>query len=140
MTHTCETAESTRELGSRIAQSVPEGSIISLRGPLGAGKTIFVKGMAEALGITEQITSPTYTLIEQYHGLKDLDHLDLYRLDSVEDFYAIGGEELLYSNSITVIEWSEVIDEILPEMTIFIELKILEDGSRSITIEGGETG
>lgn len=137
MRRICQTASDTHELGSIIARSVPEGSIISLRGPLGAGKTIFVKGMAEALGITEQITSPTYTLIEQYHGTKDLDHLDLYRLDSLEDFYAIGGEEILYSSSITVIEWSEVIDQILPEGTIFIELVIEQDGSRSITIEGG---
>jgi len=94
------------------------------------------KGIAEALHITEAIVSPTFTLIQEYRGTLDLYHMDLYRLEGVEDFAGIGGEELLYAGGVTLIEWSEKIAEILPEHTIRIVLSIDEDGSRTISITG----
>lgn len=126
----------TRELGRRLGTHLGPGSIVSLSGPLSSGKTVLAKGIAEALHITEAIVSPTFTLIQEYRGTLDLYHMDLYRLEGVEDFAGIGGEELLYAGGVTLIEWSEKIAEILPEHTIRIVLSIDEDGSRTISITG----
>ena len=114
----------------------PPGSVISLRGPLGAGKTVIAKGVADYLQIREAIVSPTFTLIQEYEGSFPLHHMDLYRIEGLEDFDGIGGEELLYSEGITLIEWSEKIDEILPPHTIRVEISIGSDGSRTIVVTG----
>jgi tRNA threonylcarbamoyladenosine biosynthesis protein TsaE len=134
--HLCRTLEDTLALGLRIGQASFPGAVISLRGPLGAGKTVIAKGIALALGITEAIVSPTFTLVQEYEGRIPLHHMDLYRIDSLEDFAGIGGEELLCNNGITLIEWSEKINRLLPRETIFITIEILGDQSRSIRLEG----
>ncbi len=128
--------DDTLKIGRAIGEQLPPGSIISLRGPLGAGKTIIAKGIALALKIDEAITSPTYTLLQEYEGTLPLYHMDLYRIDSVDEFEMLGTEELLYGKGITLIEWSEKIDEILPEDTIYITLSINENQDRVITIQG----
>lgn len=132
----CTTEEETKEVGRKLGEIATTGTVISLRGPLGAGKTIIAKGIAEALGITEAIVSPTFTLVQEYEGRVPMHHLDLYRIDGIEDFEGIGGEELLYSAGITVIEWSEKIEELLPSETIRVTLQIQKDGSREIAVEG----
>lgn len=132
----CTTEEETKEVGRKLGEIATTGTVISLRGPLGAGKTIIAKGIAEALGITEAIVSPTFTLVQEYEGRLPMHHLDLYRIDGIEDFEGIGGEELLYSAGITVIEWSEKIEELLPSETIRVTLQIQKDGSREIAVEG----
>ncbi len=128
--------EETLAIGRLLGEQLSPGAIISLRGSLGAGKTILAKGIALALKIDEAITSPTYTLLQEYEGTLPLYHMDLYRIDSVEEFEMLGTEELLYEKGITLIEWSEKIDEILPEDTIFITLSIEENQDRLITIQG----
>lgn len=128
--------QETRELGKKIGSAAPSGSVISLRGPLGAGKTVIAKGVAEALRIDESIVSPTFTLVQEYEGTMPLHHMDLYRIDGVDEFGGIGGEELLYADGITLIEWSEKIEAILPPHTIRVEIKIESDGMRTITIKG----
>ncbi|MDD2296619.1 MAG: tRNA (adenosine(37)-N6)-threonylcarbamoyltransferase complex ATPase subunit type 1 TsaE [Sphaerochaetaceae bacterium] len=133
---TCTSEEETKEVGRQLGKIATSGTVVSLRGPLGAGKTIIAKGIAEALGITEAIVSPTFTLVQEYEGRLPMHHLDLYRIDGIEDFEGIGGEELLYSAGITVIEWSEKIEELLPSETIRVTLQIQKDGSREIAIEG----
>ncbi len=132
----CETVEETRALGYKIGKACPKGAVISLRGPLGAGKTVIAKGIAEALEISEAIVSPTFTLVQEYAGKQVLHHLDLYRIEGIEDFAGIGGEELLYGDGITVIEWSEKIDGILPKNTVYLSMEILDDQSRRITLKG----
>ncbi len=132
----CESIAETLEIGQMIAKHISSGALISLRGPLGAGKTVIAKGIAQALGITEAIVSPTFTLIQEYEGTLPLIHMDLYRIDGVEDFEGIGGEELLYQKGITLIEWSEKIDEILPPHTIYVTIEIGENQKRVITIKG----
>ena len=129
-------ADRTFAIGQALGRHLSPGTNISLRGPLGAGKTILVKGIASSLGITEPITSPTYTILQEYSGTMDLYHMDLYRISSVEEFEMLGTEELLYSKGITLIEWSETIDEILPEDTIFVTFVIKSDQDRIITIHG----
>jgi len=130
------TADQTLELGRKIGNCCIPGSIISLRGPLGSGKTVIAKGIASALNIEEPITSPTFTIIQEYDGRIPLVHMDLYRIESIEEFELLGAEELLFSTNVTIIEWSKLIDNLLPENTIFVEILIMEDSSRSIKISG----
>ena len=122
------------ELGKAFAERLKNGDVVSLRGSLGSGKTVFVKGVALALNIKENITSPTFTLVQQYNGNLQMNHLDLYRLTSVEDFYNIGGNDFLYPEGISLIEWTEVIDSILPENTYRITISLRQDLSREVNI------
>ena len=130
--------QETRELGKRMAGKVTPGTVISLRGSLGAGKTVFAKGFALGLGITEAIVSPTFTLVQEYDGRLKLYHLDLYRLSGEDEFESMGGEDFLYSDGVALIEWSEKIEDMLPDDTIFINITINEDLTRSIEIRGME--
>ncbi|MBQ0071139.1 MAG: tRNA (adenosine(37)-N6)-threonylcarbamoyltransferase complex ATPase subunit type 1 TsaE [Spirochaetales bacterium] len=131
-------AEETEKLGYKLGSLLEEGDVVSLRGSLGAGKTVLAKGIARALGIKESIVSPTFTLVQEYEGDKKLYHLDIYRLSGEDEFESMGGEEFLYPDGITLIEWSEKIDSMLPEDTLFIQVSIGEDQVRTITIEGGK--
>ncbi|MFA7559219.1 MAG: tRNA (adenosine(37)-N6)-threonylcarbamoyltransferase complex ATPase subunit type 1 TsaE [Sphaerochaeta sp.] len=136
MTFRTSSEAETIALGAQLGKKLKLGSVVSLRGSLGVGKTVFAKGIAEALGITEAIVSPTFTLIQEYEGTFDLYHMDLYRIDSSEEFELIGGDEYLYGRGITLIEWSEKIQDILPQETIYVTINLDDDGSRLITIEG----
>ncbi|MBG0766982.1 tRNA (adenosine(37)-N6)-threonylcarbamoyltransferase complex ATPase subunit type 1 TsaE [Sphaerochaeta halotolerans] len=136
MTVTTRCEEETRKLGRSIAKQCKPGTVISLRGSLGSGKTVFAKGLAEGLGIVESIVSPTFTLIQEYKGSFPLYHMDLYRIEGIEEFEMIGGEELLYGNGVTIIEWSEKIEELLPDSTIFVHINIMPNQERIITLEG----
>ncbi len=134
MTFVTKTAEETITLGKRIGEKLTPGTVLALEGTLAAGKTTITKGIAEALGITENITSPTFTLISEYEGRLPLYHMDVYRLDSAEDFINLGTEDLLYGKGISIIEWSEKVRSELPKSTITVSLEIQQDGSRTITI------
>jgi len=125
------------ELGRSIGETCKPGCVISLRGSLGAGKTVFAKGVARSLGIQEAIVSPTFTLVQEYEGRIPMYHMDLYRITSEEDFQMIGGEDLLYSDGVCLIEWSEIINYLLPTGTLFVEIKVNEDQNRTVTLKGG---
>ncbi len=90
------------------------------------------------MGITEPIVSPTFTLIQQYEGTLPLYHMDLYRIGSAEEFEMIGGEELLYSNGVAIVEWSEKIAEMLPDTTLFVDIDIMPNEDRVITLQGAD--
>lgn len=124
--------EDTIAIGKKIGNFLQKGDIIALKGFLAAGKTTLTKGIGLGLGIEDDLTSPTFTLISEYYGRLPLYHFDVYRLDSLEDFLNLGSEEMLYGNGVCVIEWSEKILEALPENTIFISLERQEDDSRRI--------
>ena len=117
--------DETKQLAAKIAKEVESGVIIALIGDLGTGKTIFAQGFAKAMGISETVGSPTFKLISEYVGAKCwLFHIDCYRLKNVQQFINIGGEEYLTTDTgITLIEWANVIEEILPKDTIIIKLK-----------------
>lgn len=138
MEYRSNSAEETEKLGFKLGSLLEEGDVVSLRGSLGAGKTVLAKGIARALGIKESIVSPTFTLVQEYEGDKKLYHLDIYRLSGEDEFESMGGEEFLYPDGITLIEWSEKIDSMLPDDTLFIQVSIGEDQARTITIEGGK--
>ena len=99
--------EDTERIGSLFAKKAKSGSLVLLKGTLGAGKTVFAKGVAKELGINEGIVSPTFTLVQEYEGRMDMHHLDLYRISGCDEFESMGGEEFLYSSGITLIEWAE---------------------------------
>jgi tRNA threonylcarbamoyladenosine biosynthesis protein TsaE len=125
----------TIEFGSRLAADLPPGSVLALTGELGAGKTCLVKGIARGLGVQQEVTSPTFTLIHEYRGGRlPLYHVDLYRLDSVEQAVGIGIEEYLPGDGVTVIEWAERIEPLLPPGTKRIRLSLVNDTSRRIEV------
>ncbi|MCY1152265.1 MAG: tRNA (adenosine(37)-N6)-threonylcarbamoyltransferase complex ATPase subunit type 1 TsaE [Sphaerochaetaceae bacterium] len=126
--------EDTIEIGKKIGQMCKSGTVISLRGSLGAGKTVIAKGIAQYLNIEDAIVSPTFTIIQEYDGDLPLYHMDLYRISGCDEFEMLGGEEMLYGNGVTLIEWSEKIEEMLPDNTIYIDINILDNLDREITL------
>ena len=131
-------AEETIELGIIIGQKLKPGDIVALKGNLAAGKTTFTKGIAISLDIKDVITSPTYTLISEYYGKLPLYHMDMYRIAGIEEFEMLGVDEMLFGSGISIIEWSERIEEYLPEDHIVIDIQRKEDSSRTIKIKGLE--
>jgi tRNA threonylcarbamoyladenosine biosynthesis protein TsaE len=118
----------------RIGRSLRPGAVVSLEGPLGAGKTVLVQGIARALGIDEPITSPTFTLISQYRGALDLYHVDLYRIQAEEEIEELGLEELMAGEGVVVIEWGEKAARFLPADAIRIRLILDARGGRHIRL------
>lgn len=115
--------EETVEIGKNIGNVLRSGDIISLTGDLGTGKTAFTNGIAKALGITSYITSPTFTIVNEYEGRLPLYHFDVYRISDPEEMFDIGFEEYINSEGITIIEWGEQIKEILPKEIITVNIK-----------------
>lgn len=121
----------TIEFAKKYGQSLKSGDVVLLNGEIGAGKTIFTKGIALALGITAEITSPTYAYLNDYDG--KLYHYDCYRLSSGEDAEALGLTEYFYANGICVIEWSENIRDVLPDNCKIVTIEKIDDNTRKIT-------
>ena len=126
--------------GEKIGGLLKKGSVLALRGVLGAGKTCLVKGIARFLEIEDDITSPSYTIVSEYEGKingKTLPfyHIDAYRLTGDDDFTALGGEEYLYGEGIAVVEWSERIQNSLPRNAMVIEIAVTGANTRSISFK-----
>jgi tRNA threonylcarbamoyladenosine biosynthesis protein TsaE len=124
---TTRSPEETRTLGAALAPFLLPADVISLSGDLGAGKTVFVQGLGAALGVREQITSPTFTLLNQYEGRYQILHLDVYRLDSFQEVLDLGFEELLDPNAVLVVEWGEAVTPLLPTRHLRIDLHRSEE-------------
>jgi len=135
---TSNSAEETINTGIEIGSKLKAGDIVALKGNLAAGKTTITKGIALSLGIEEEVTSPTYTLISEYEGKIPLYHMDMYRIESIEEFEMLGADDLLFGKGVSVIEWSERIEEYLPEDHIVIDIQRQDDGKRHITVKGME--
>jgi tRNA threonylcarbamoyladenosine biosynthesis protein TsaE len=127
--------EETIEFGRRLATEIRSGDVVALSGELGAGKTCLVKGIALGLGILQDVTSPTFTIIHEYRGaLFPLYHIDLYRLDSSQEVIAVGIEEYLRGDGLTVIEWAEKIGALLPEHTKWVRMEVIGENARRIVL------
>ena len=126
----------TEALGERLAKCLRAGAVVALYGDLGAGKTAFVRGMARGLDIRESVSSPTFTIVNEYPGDPALFHFDMYRLKNAEELYGIGWEDYLDRNGICVTEWSERIEEALPEDAVRVRIERLSDTDRAVSIEG----
>ena len=128
----------TEKIGISLGKIIKPGTVIAYRGDLGAGKTAFTRGLARGLGSTELVTSPTYTIVNEYLGGRcPLFHFDMYRLASSDDLWDIGWEDYLDRSGICAVEWSENVEDALEE-PIIITIEKLGEESRRITIEGGE--
>ena len=132
-------AEDTAALGERVGQLAKPGEVYTLIGDLGVGKTVFTQGLAKGLGITEPVNSPTFTIVQVYEeGRLPFYHFDVYRIGDVEEMDEIGYEDYIYGQGVCLIEWANLIEEILPERYIRVTIeKDLEKGFdyRRITIE-----
>ncbi|MBO5323019.1 MAG: tRNA (adenosine(37)-N6)-threonylcarbamoyltransferase complex ATPase subunit type 1 TsaE [Oscillospiraceae bacterium] len=128
----------TEKLGAALGKVLPSGTVLAYQGDLGAGKTAFTRGLAKGLGCTDMVTSPTYTIVNEYlSGRLPLFHFDMYRLGSADDLWDIGWEDYLDRNGICAVEWSENVREAL-ENAITVTIEKLNGDSRRITIEGGD--
>ena len=140
MFHTT-SAEETIELGKKIGSLLKKGDIIAMQGTLAAGKTTITKGIAQSLGVKDEITSPTFCLISEYEGKMPLYHMDVYRLEGGEDFINLGVEDLMYGNGVSLIEWSEKVMDELPKKTIILKIEPIEGTTeRNITLENWPYG
>jgi len=114
----------TQDFGLKLGSILRGGEVICFIGDLGAGKTILTKSIAKGLGVKDYVTSPTFTLINEYKGRVPLYHFDVYRLEGVEDILDLGFEEYFYSKGVTIIEWGNKIERALPEDVLTIEMKM----------------
>ena len=129
----------TEQIGAALARILPAGTVIAYRGDLGAGKTAFTRGLAKGLGCTDMVTSPTYTIVNEYlSGKMPLFHFDMYRLGSADDLWDIGWEDYLDRGGICAVEWSENVEEAM-EGAISVTIEKLGEDARRITIEGGDS-
>ena len=138
MKYTTNSPAETEAIGAALGRLLPPGTVIAYRGDLGAGKTAFTRGLARGLGCKEIVTSPTYTIVNEYLGGRiPLFHFDMYRLRSSDDLFDIGWEDYLDRGGICAVEWSENVADAM-EDPVYITIEKLGEDSRQITIEGGE--
>lgn len=134
-------AQETEALGEALARILKPGTVIAFTGDLGAGKTAFTRGLARGLNIPERVTSPTFTIVNEYEGGRlPLFHFDMYRLGSADELFDIGWEDYLDRGGVCAVEWSENIAEFIPDdaVTVTIERCAQQEDWRHITITGGE--
>ena len=128
----------TEALGAALASRLKPGTVLAFRGDLGAGKTAFTRGLARGLGYRESVTSPTYTIVNEYLGGRlPLFHFDMYRLSSTEELWDIGWDDYLERGGICAVEWSENVADAM-EGAVTVSIRVLGEQSRQIEIEGGE--
>lgn len=120
--------EDTIGIAAEIANIFTGGEFVAMYGDLGAGKTAFVQGIAKALGITNHVTSPTFTIVNEYEGRLPLYHFDVYRISDPDEMYEIGYEEYVDSNGVCIIEWAELIEDLFPQE--YIKITILKDENK----------
>lgn len=129
----------TEKLGERFSASLPDGSVVAMFGELGAGKTAFVRGMARGMGIGCRVSSPTFTIVNEYVGARTLIHFDMYRLDSADELFDIGWEDYLARGAVCAVEWSENVESAFFGDEIGVRFEKLSETSRRITIDGGKS-
>ena len=133
------TSESeTEALGAKLAASLPGGSVVAMYGDLGAGKTAFVRGMARGMGLQARVSSPTFTIVNEYLGERDLIHFDMYRLSGADELFDIGWEDYLARGAVCAVEWSENVEDAFFGDEIRVRIEKLSDTGRKITIEGAQ--
>lgn len=140
MKYIVKSVEETMAIGIKLGSLCNAGDIICLTGDLGTGKTHMTKGIAQGVGVKDHITSPTFTIVNEYHsGRLKLYHFDVYRVNDPDEIYAIGFDEYIFSDGVSIIEWSNYIEELIPEEHISINIEKLNDmgeSYRAITING----
>lgn len=129
--------DETLALAGAVGELLRAGDVVSLVGDLGAGKTVFARGVARALGVTEPVVSPSFTIVREYDGRMPLVHVDVYRIDTVQELYDLGFEELVRDDAVTLVEWGDMIDGLLPADRLDVRLAPGDlDDERVVEIEG----
>lgn len=130
--------EETKAIGERMGREAEKGDIYSLNGDLGVGKTVFTKGFAVGIGVTEDVVSPTFTIVQEYtSGRMPMYHFDVYRIDDPDEMYEIGYEEYFFGDGVTLVEWATLISELMPRSTKRIQIEkdpAKGDDYRKITV------
>ncbi|GAA0700901.1 tRNA (adenosine(37)-N6)-threonylcarbamoyltransferase complex ATPase subunit type 1 TsaE [Paraclostridium ghonii] len=133
-----ENEEQTREIGFKLGQLLTPKSVVCLIGDLGAGKTTMTKSLAKSLEVDDDITSPTFTIVNEYEGKMPLYHFDVYRIGSSDEMYDIGFDEYINGDGVCIIEWANLIEDILPDEYLYIEMNYKESGREMILTPKGE--
>ena len=128
----------TEAVGEQFGRTVKDGTVVAMYGDLGAGKTAFVRGMARGMGIDERVSSPTFTIVNEYLGDRTLIHFDMYRLGSADELFDIGWEDYIARGAVCAVEWSENVEEAFYGDEIILTIEKTSDTSRKITIEGAD--
>ena len=135
-TFTTNNPEETKCLGEKTGRFLKEGDVVALIGNLGVGKTVIANGLCAGLGVNEDyITSPTYTIINQYDGKIPVYHIDLYRLNDSKELYNLGWDEYIYGNGACIIEWADKAGERLPEEYLMVNIEVIGQEKRKITLQ-----
>ena len=137
MVYITKSEQETEDLGARIARELPDGSVVAFYGELGSGKTAFVRGMARGMGIDALVSSPTFTIVNEYIGARSLFHFDMYRLGSADELFDIGWEDYLARNGVCAVEWSENVEDAFEGDEVVVTFRKLDGTTREITVEGG---
>lgn len=128
----------TERAGEAVAKSLPNGSVVALYGDLGAGKTAFVRGMARGMGINARVSSPTFTIVNEYAGNgRELLHFDMYRLGGPDELFDIGWDDYLARGAVCAVEWSENVEDIFDGSEVVVHIRKLSDAQREIEVKGG---
>ncbi|MBA7582250.1 tRNA threonylcarbamoyladenosine biosynthesis protein TsaE [subsurface metagenome] len=125
--------EETKNLGKEVSKLTKPGDILAFYGELGAGKTCFIQGISQGLEVKDYVTSPSFTIINEYQGKVPIYHFDLFRLDNDEDILELGYEEYFYGEGLTVIEWAEKIEQLLPKKHLKVDIKFKDRYQRTIS-------
>ncbi|MDR2665017.1 MAG: tRNA (adenosine(37)-N6)-threonylcarbamoyltransferase complex ATPase subunit type 1 TsaE [Oscillospiraceae bacterium] len=130
--------DETQALGSALAAGLRRGCVVALTGGLGAGKTAFVRGIAAGLKNTSRVTSPTFTVVNEYPGEIPLFHFDFYRLSGARELFGIGWDDYLDRGGVVAAEWSDIAPELIPEDAVRVDIEYLGDNARRVTLEAGD--
>ena len=131
--------EETEHIGEMLGRRLRPGTVVAYRGGLGMGKTAFTRGLARGLGCAGRVTSPTFTIVNEYDGATPLFHFDMYRLGSSDELFDIGWEDYLTRGGVCAVEWSERVDDAMPADTLWVDIaRGTGESDRIITISGGE--
>jgi len=129
-------AQETQALGERLGAQLGRGDVVACIGPLGAGKTCFLQGLARGLGVVTDVTSPTFVLVNQYRGRLPVYHVDAYRTGSLTELLDLGLEEMFHGEGVTVVEWADKLLPLLPPRTVTVTIAGLGDEPRQIELAG----
>ena len=131
--------QETEQFGEEVAKSLRGGDVLAFPGSLGMGKTAFTRGLARGLGCRGRVTSPTFTIVNEYDGKTPLFHFDMYRLGSSDELFDIGWDDYLARDGVCAVEWSERVSDALPDDTIYVDIARGEEdeNTRTITVTGG---
>lgn len=131
--------QETEQFGEEVAKSLRGGDVLAFTGSLGMGKTAFTRGLARGLGCRGRVTSPTFTIVNEYDGKTPLFHFDMYRLGSSDELFDIGWDDYLARGGVCAVEWSERVSDALPDDTIYVDIArgVEDENTRTITVTGG---